>query len=211
MKLNFHPKVTKIAAIVVGVVLSLVLLVFTFNFISGTFTRAANQTPQDVVIINVTQNAATVKWTTQSPSQGVIEYGTSQTALNFFAPEVAQTQNHSVDLTLLASQTTYYFQIRIGDQKYDNGGVPWTFATKGASAQTAAEPTTILPTTSSAKTPSPTPVSSVVIPPAGASPTPAVCSSTDCVTICKQLGKGCTTQDFIKASCVGKVNMQTCK
>lgn len=211
MKLNFHPKVIKIAGIAVGLVLSMFLLVLTFNFISGTFTRAANQTPQDVVINNVTQNAATVKWTTQNPSQGVIEYGTSQTALNFFAPETSQTPNHSVDLTLLAAQTTYYFQIRIGDQKYDNGGVPWTFATKGPNA-TNPLPTSILPTkASSSGLISPTPVSSVVIPPVAKSPSPAACTPTDCIGICKQLGKGCTTQDLVKANCVGKVNMKTCQ
>jgi hypothetical protein len=29
----------------------------------------------------------------------------------------------------LAEATTYYFQIKSGDQLFDNGGVPWTFTT----------------------------------------------------------------------------------
>ncbi len=123
----------------------------------------------------------------------MIEYGTSPTALNFFAPEPEKGKNHSVNLTLLSPLTTYYFIIRIDDKRYDNGGVPWTFTTKGVNDQVEINPS---PTTSvGIITPSPTsekgtptPVQSLRI--------DLKCEETDCQKIKEKIGKGCTTRDY---------------
>lgn len=193
-----NPKVAKIAAIVIGIIIFIGLLVLTFQLIG---TRAADIEPRDVVVSNIEKNSVKISWATGVDSQGVVEYGTTPTALNFFAPEAAKAKTHSLDLTLLSPSTTYYFGIRIGDKKFDNGGVPWTFTTKSTEGSTPASPTTAVPTvgaatpTKAAATGStlPTPIQTLEIPDASAG-----CTETDCVKIKEKLGKGCSTQDYFK-------------
>src|SRR3990167_924868 len=132
-----NPKLTKISAIIIGIAV-FIGLVFLYFTIFGT--RAADYEPRDVVVSNIEKNSVRVTWATGVDTQGVVEYGTTPTALNFFAPEASKGKTHSLDLTLLSPNTTYYFDIRVGDKKYDNGGVPWTFTTKGAESSVA--PTT---------------------------------------------------------------------
>lgn len=182
---------SRIASIVIGSIIGIGLIVLGLKIFQGVFTRAEDFTPRDVVVSDITQNGIKASWTTGQDTQGVIEYGTSPTALNFFAPESAMTKNHSVDITLLSPNTTYYFQIRVADKKYDNGGVPWTFTTKGVEKTQPA----VIPTVTK-----PTPVSSIVVPDAGApaEPPAATCTETDCQKIKDKLGQGCTTIDYIK-------------
>jgi hypothetical protein len=97
-------------------------------------------------------------------------------------------------LTLLSPSTTYYFQIRIGDKKFDNGGVPWTFTTKAVEKTVSPEPS---PTPTSVINPTsiatPTPIQSLKVDSSG-----NICNETDCQKIKEKLGKGCTTQDYFK-------------
>jgi len=200
---NFNPKITKISSVLIGVVIAVILGVMAMNM-GGVFTRASDIEPRDVVISNITQNNAQITWVSGIETQGVVEYGTTPTALNFFAPEANKSKNHSVELTLLSPQTTYYFQIRVGDKKYDNGGVPWTFTTKGPETQTTTKPNpgeksptpTISQNQETIKV-SPTPIQSLEI---NVSPTKITfsCDETDCAKIKEKLAKGCTTQDYFR-------------
>lgn len=196
-------KQIRIASIIVGVVISIVILVLGFGLMQNVFTKAEDSAPRDVVVGEVTANTAKVTWATGQANQGVIEYGTSPTALNFFAPESQQSTTHTVDLTLLSPNTTYYFQIRIGEKKYDNGGVPWTFTTQATdktAPTTAVSPTSaIVPTTAptssaSVNSATPTPISSVEVPAGGS----GTCTETVCEKIQQQIGKGCTAADYVK-------------
>jgi len=200
--LNFDPKVIKISSVVIGIVIAMILGLMALN-LGGVFTRASDVEPRDVVISDINQNNAKISWATGIETQGVVEYGTTPTALNFFAPEASRTKNHLVELTLLSPQTTYYFQIRIGDKKYDNGGVPWTFTTKGSQTQPAIQPTPTVASLSPTQSPTPTPVQSLEI---NVSPTQSSnisCNETDCTKIKEKLGKGCTTQDYFR--CLKKI------
>jgi len=203
--MHMNHKIIRILSIFIGAVLSIAVLVVGFRLFAGVFTRAADEEPQDVVINEISQNTVKISWTTASNTQGVIEYGTSQTALNFFAPETAQTQNHTVELTLLSPGSTYYFQVRIGDKKYDNKGIPWTFTTKSTDSAPIPTTATVQPTPSG---PSPTPISSITLP--GDTVPAATCGVTDCVAICQKMGKGCSTTDLVNNSCIGKVDISTC-
>lgn len=198
-------------SIIAGVIISVVVLVVALGVFGGVFTRAEDAAPRDVVVADITNNAAKVTWATGNDNQGVIEYGTSPTALNFFAPETSSTKTHSIDLTLLSPNTTYYFQIRIGDKKYDNGGVPWSFATKstdGAAVNTNVSPAAptrgaapIVPTSTPATVrSSPTPISSLQIPASGTANAAGItgCVETACDRIKAQIGKTCTAADYIK-------------
>src|SRR3989338_5566126 len=127
--MNPQQKPSKLLAISIGVVISVFLIGLGY-FMLNSISRADDSLPRDTIVSEITQNSAKIEWSTGVDAQGVVEYGTSPTSLNFFAPESEKAQEHSVDLTLLSPSTTYYFQIRVADKKYDNGGVPWTFTTK---------------------------------------------------------------------------------
>lgn len=92
-----NPVLTKILAIIIGLII-FVILVFAAFKIFGT--RAADLEPADVVVSNIEKNSAQLSWVTGVETQAVIEYGTSPTALNFFAPEATKGKTHSLDLTL---------------------------------------------------------------------------------------------------------------
>jgi len=179
-----NPGLKKISAIVLGIVLFVILVIGGFRIFG---TRAADYEPSDVVVSNIEKNSVKLSWATGVETQAVVEYGTSPTALNFFAPEATKEKNHSLDLTLLSPSTTYYFDIRIGDKKYDNGGVPWTFTTKGAEQSVVVPPS---PTLTTSSTSQPTPVQRLQI------SDNTSCNETDCTKIKDKLGKGCSTQDY---------------
>lgn len=193
-----NPKLKKITAILIGVVLSIGLIVLGLRLFSTVFTRASDMEPRDVVVSDINQNSAKVSWATGVETQGVIEYGTSPTALNFFAPESARTKTHQQELTLLSPNTTYYFQVRIGEKKYDNGGVPWTFTTRVSGSGEASEvvPTEVQPTVNN----QPTAAQSVEVP---ATSELQGCNETDCAKIKEMIGKGCGSKDYIL--CLKKV------
>lgn len=180
-----NPAIKKFSAVVIGILI-FVGLVFLYFSVFGT--RAADFEPRDVIVSNIEKNSVRASWATGVDTQGVVEYGTTPTSLNFFAPEATKGKTHTLDLTLLSPNTTYYFDIRVGDKKYDNGGVPWTFTTKGAESSVAPTPS---PTQAvSASQPTPTPFQRLEIPDG------TNCTETDCAKIKEKLGKGCSTQDY---------------
>lgn len=189
-----NPVVKKAAAVVIGIAVFIALVMGYFAIFG---TRAADFEPRDVIVSNIEKNSVRATWATGVETQGIVEYGTTPTALNFFAPEATKTKTHTIDLTLLSPNTTYYFDVRIGDTKYDNGGVPWTFTTKGAEGSVASP--TIAPTKAAAATTTqPTPFQQLKI-----SDGTEGCTETDCAQIKAKLGKGCSTQDYFK--CVRKL------
>lgn len=183
-------RIPKFAAIAVGSVISLAILIVGFSVLRSS--RAEDQAPRDVVVSDITTNSAKISWATGVRNQGVVEYGVTPTALNLLAPESESDISHEVELTLLSAGTTYYFQITIGGKKYDNAGVPWTFSTKSSDSEEFEE---INPTSST----KPTPVSHTVIPSPESS-----CEEVSCEKIKSKLGQGCSTQDYIK--CIKRIS-----
>jgi Purple acid Phosphatase, N-terminal domain len=59
--------------------------------------------------------SATVTWTTDEPSSSRVSYGTSAGTLDHAASNAALVTNHSVQLTNLAANTDYYFQVSSTD------------------------------------------------------------------------------------------------
>lgn len=189
-----HKKSSKITAVAVGFIISVGVVYLGFTLVQGYFTRATDERPEDVQISTITETSAKVTWTTANSSDGgVIQYGVSPTGLTSYAPaEGGRTTNHSVDLTLLAPATTYYFEIFYGEgRKYDNAGVPWTFVTKARSA-------TIEASGSAQTVPVVQPVASPTTVAAPTSPPAQTCTETDCDAIKAKLGRGCSTQEYIR-------------
>ena len=60
---------------------------------------------------NRTATSASINWTTDIPSSGVVSYGTSSSNLSSQVTAGNQATSHSVQITGLARRTTYYYKI----------------------------------------------------------------------------------------------------
>lgn len=186
------------------------IVVYVFVLQSPT-TQASSETPQNVQVQKAEPDKASVAWTTDTEAVSSIEYGTAPDPSKFQSLPVSGSPStqHNVDLSALEPDTTYYFQIRLGETIYDNDGQYWTFTTNattetdGTQPDTAVSPSggvSIVPTptksasASASVTPSTTPADD-------ATPTPSsesVCDSTDCAEIQDNLGTLCSTQDYVR-------------
>src|SRR3989344_5434938 len=122
-------KIVKLASIVIGLLITIVLIWFGLRFVQRG--KAIDLNPQDIKIENVTGTSFRVTYTTRANLQPVVNYGTSSTALNFLVPpsetnDLGNDQTKYMhDITLL-TPGTYYFVIRIGEEEINNAGVPFS-------------------------------------------------------------------------------------
>ncbi len=199
--MHLSPIVKRLASIVIGLVIFAGVAYTAFRIIGS---KAADIAPRNVTISEITVSSGKITWSTDQPAIGAVKYGTTEGSLNFYAPENIKdpAQSHSVDLTLLSPGSTYYFQIQIGDKMYDNGGVSWTFATKGKEQPVVptAPPVTVVPTV--AVSPTVAPVQTIHVPNASPTLAPAVCAATTCDAIKAQFGISCSIQDYVKKGCL---------
>src|SRR3989344_3797015 len=119
---------TKTILIILLLVVSLGVMLLAGNRILSLLARAGGSPPENVQVSQVSTNTATISFTTADPSSSLIEYGTNPTSLTLFANDTDAT-SHQIILSLLTPNTTYYFHIKIGENVYDNSGVPWSFTT----------------------------------------------------------------------------------
>lgn len=147
-------KLTRVTAVIIGVLISIPLLVGGLLTYFGVFSRASFSAPVDVVVSKLTEGSATISWTTDEDAQSTVQYGTDPADMGLFFVETSATMSHTVNLTLLEESTTYYFVIVVNDEVYDNGGVPWNFTTKSSESAGDGEAT---PSASLSTTPTATP------------------------------------------------------
>jgi hypothetical protein len=94
---------------------------------------SADTEPKNVVAVSGDDGkSATVSWASDKPSMAVVEYGTTPASLLLRAIEPSEATDHQVSLAPLKSGTSYYFRIRIGEEIFDNSGIPYSFKTKAA-------------------------------------------------------------------------------
>ena len=107
-----------------------------FSCGSQTVTVSNDTTPpviSNVVVSSITGSSATITWTTDEAANSKVNYGTS-TSYGSSASDGGYVTSHSLNLTSLASGTTYHFQVVSADsvgnssQTGDN-----TFTTAGSS------------------------------------------------------------------------------
>ena len=96
------------------------------TYLSG---AAAGVEPKGVSV-SVQARQVTITWTSEKASMGVVEYGTSPASLLLRAPETESSANHSLILSPLKPGLSYYFRLRVGDEVFDNNGIPYSFKTK---------------------------------------------------------------------------------
>lgn len=143
MNLASFRKSTKIIGIVFLVVVLLAGTIFLGRGAQNLFSKASSCDVQGVSAAQVSANSAVVTWQSNDLSQGLVQYGTNSTNLNFSAPEGSAGKTHNVPLTLLTPNTVYYYLISIGSTKCDSSGqsctdpncVPWSFTTAAVTPQ----------------------------------------------------------------------------
>ncbi len=90
--------------------------------------------------------SATVSWVSEKESMAVVEYGTTPASLLLRAVETNSVTSHKVALSPLKANVSYYYRIRIGDEVFDNGGIPYSFKTTAAVTVTPTAVVTVIPT-----------------------------------------------------------------
>jgi ABC-type uncharacterized transport system permease subunit len=91
--------------------------------------QSSNQ-PENVQVADITDQSATINWTTKSASQGLVSYGLSADNLTLIQPEAAASINHQVILRGLLAGSNYFFIIKADEKTFDNNGQPYSFTTK---------------------------------------------------------------------------------
>jgi len=129
-KINLKTIVIVVVMLVV-IVLGVVAVTQAKIFMSG---ATSDIEPTNVSAVSSEDGkTATVTWTSEKESIAKVEYGTTAASLVLMTADSAATTNHSLTLNQLRPATNYYYRIRIGDEVFDNGGMPYMFKTKGES------------------------------------------------------------------------------
>lgn len=126
---SFKSVLVMVILLLVGV-LGVLFMNTAKTYLSG---AAADTEPKNVIAKPLEDGkSASVSWTSDKPTTGVVEYGTTPASLLLRALESEATANHAVVLKPLKMNTNYYFRIRVGEEVYDNNGIPYSFKTKGS-------------------------------------------------------------------------------
>lgn len=95
----------------------------------------ASPSISNVATSSVSLTAATITWDTNEIASTLVEYGTTTSSYNSIAGSASALEtSHSVSLSGLNGNTTYYFRVRSADASgnsatNDNGGNGWSFTT----------------------------------------------------------------------------------
>jgi hypothetical protein len=183
-KINLKTIVIVIVMLVV-IVLGVVAVTQAKIFMSG---ATSDVEPTNVVAVSSEDGkTVTITWTSEKESVAKIEYGTTAASLVLMTADSVATKSHSLTLNQLRPATNYYYRIRIGDEIFDNGGMPYIVKTKGETGATV----TLVPT--------------VTTPEAGASVITPATSQSGTVLICN------SKTDYNKDGVINSFDMATCK
>ncbi len=118
------------AILILVIVLSVLGIGAAKTFISG---ATVGYEPTELVALpNETGKTATISWKTDKSVKASVFYGTNMASLLLMAEDTQPTDSHSILLTNLKSDTTYYYKIVIdSDNIFDNGGIMYNFKTGG--------------------------------------------------------------------------------
>ncbi len=82
---------------------------FSSSSADGVFTTVTPPVISALLVSNITTSTAAVSWTTDQPTNSIIEYGTT-TSYGSLVTEPTLTTIHSIPLTGLSERTTYHFK-----------------------------------------------------------------------------------------------------
>lgn len=110
--------------------------------------------PQNIRLNEVNPTSATISWSTEEPAYGFVSYGESM-SLGETVQTGEESTVHTASLSNLNPGTTYYYKVGVGEELFDNEGVPYSFTTpKGSVTEspTATAAVTATPTKKSTET-----------------------------------------------------------
>lgn len=155
-------KKLNLKTIILFVVLAVVMVLLVVGITQmKTFMSGAAGGVEPASVTSVPGNdgkTAVITWTSDKESIGKVEYGATAASLVLMSAETNSTTSHNVSLTSLRPETTYYYRIRVGEEIFDNGGIPYSFKTKADT--TAVTSPTVTPTTALTSTTTTTTTSS---------------------------------------------------
>ncbi len=194
-KINLKTVVIVVVMLVV-VVFGVVAVTQAKIFISG---ATSDIEPTNVVAVpSEDGKTAVITWSSEKESVAKVEYGTTAASLVLMTADSVSTKNHSLTLSQLRPMTNYYYRIRIGDDIFDNGGMPYMFKTKGEADTMVLKPTTIIspPTTATATSIVPTSKPPITTTTPSSSTTNLVCDK---------------KTDYNKDGAINSIDLATCK
>lgn len=114
--------------VVLGGVLAFVGINLARNLIIGASTSSE---PKNIVEkIKEDGQSAQVNFLTEKPVLAVVEYGKSSSSLTLRSVETEASTSHNFNLKDLTPGDTYYYRVRVGEEIFDNGGIPYSFKVK---------------------------------------------------------------------------------
>jgi hypothetical protein len=128
------PTFLGLVVLIVGVVAGVFFLRNSQIFKIG---ASADAAPKDIRVGNVTDNSATISWTTDKQTSGTLNWGTSEGNTGKAENEDQSGQkyfNHSINLSGLVPNTNYFYKINSDGTIFDNGGIAWKLTTGPALA-----------------------------------------------------------------------------
>ena len=100
---------------------------------SQLFKIGASQTltPKDVRVSGVSDTAAVITWITGDATNAFISYGNSVNVGTIIRESEGDLEytTHSITISGLSADSTYYFKINSNGTTFDNNGIPWQFTT----------------------------------------------------------------------------------
>lgn len=144
-KISIKSVIVTVIILLVGV-LSVLMVTTVRTYMTG---ASAGAEPKNVLATpGEDGKSGVISWTTDKSVQAVVEYGANAASLLLRAPEAEATTDHRITITPLKANQNYFFRIRVGEEIYDNGGIPYSFKTKAAAEEPTVIPTPAVPTTS---------------------------------------------------------------
>ena len=139
-KINIKTIVIIIVSLVV-----IALLVFGIIQVRTMISSASSDVePQGVtVVLGDDGKTATITWMSNKESIAKVEYGTTAASLVLMSAESSMTTDHRILLSSLRPGTMYYYRIRVGEEIFDNEGIPYQFKTKSDTPVAVATVTTV--------------------------------------------------------------------
>lgn len=102
-------------------------------------TLTPDETPpviSDVTATDITDSSAKITWNTDEPADSLVKYGTVSRSYTNTTSNSAYVTSHAIDLTGLASDTTYYYVVNSTDQSGNSAeSSEYNFTTKEAAVE----------------------------------------------------------------------------
>ena len=129
IKKNQIPTILGVAILLSGLIAGVVFLNMRRVFRIG---ADASIAPKDIRTSNVDDSSATISWTTDKETSGFVVWGEDQGSVSTVEQESQEGESsftHSVSLTGLTENKSYFYKINSDGQPFDNNGIAWEFTT----------------------------------------------------------------------------------